>query len=508
MNIKRGGAKTLLASALFLLFAFSAARFSFFYRLLHGQNQKLNFGVSRVARRPSAARASGRLFPIVEELEKKLRKNPGSIPLLKEYADALYFHGETNKALNEYRKALSLYPDDSMRDYIHALMGEIFQEQEDFEKAMNEFEKASDFYLQGNLQEMLGHMDEAKLLYKKELDAHPDHVLAQKELFRLEHEEESPERLIQWMFDAPAAVSFSGTQVSTSFWEKHSQTIVAKVVHEAPAVYHVEYISPKSLRGHVLVNEGVQFFHYKPFEQTWVQEFPPEDDEEGSVFEPDEDEINTPLILKNFFLRMLPDERVAGRKCLVMQLLPKHKSLPRKTLWLDKAHGIVLKWEKRDAESRPVLLSEFTQIRFLPARDSRKNTGAVKKKSRRNNPPPPVMDEIVSVFRMKESVPATLALGFKLQNAKMTSGSAKQKTAHIDYSDGMNAVSFFIQKTGKISERSGVKIVKFKNTKARFYSKPHANLLTWAAEDKTFTLVSGIPQDCMISLFKSLSSLQ
>ncbi len=428
-------------------------------------------------------------------------KNPDDPLLRKKYADVLYFHGKAGKALQQYNKALSLSPDKNTQDYIHALMGEIFQEREDFEKAMEEFEKADDFYLQGNLQEVLGHLEDAKQLYKKELDVHPDHILAHKELFRLEHKEEDPGLLIQWMFEAPSGVSFSGTQVSTSFLGKHPQTIVAKVSHEAPSVYHIEYTSPKALRGHVFASEGMQFFHYNTYDESWEKEVALDEDDFFT-----EGEANTSLIQKNFSLRMLPDERVAGRRCLVLQFLPGHKNLPRKTLWLDKVYGIVLKWEKKDAESHPLLLSEFTQVRFLPSHDkllqeTKKINGG--KKQHETD-----AGKIALLFRMKNPVPETLPFGFELQDMKIASGERKQKIAHVDYSDGINEVSLFIQE--KTKERAGenAKVVKFKNAEAHLYRKPNAYLLTWTAHDKTFTLVSGLPQDCMITFFKTLSSLQ
>lgn len=148
---------------------------------------------------------------------------------------------------------------------------------------------------------------------------------------------------------------------------------------------------------------------------------------------------NTELMLKNYRLRQMRVEPIAGRKCVMVSIEPRYPGNPRKLVWLDVKTGLPLKTEVY-TPGGDVERSIFLNIQFRP----RLNTSLFRL------PPNAVRDEspVVSAdFEVVEVLESGYPPGYRLVETSVRRVAGGHVVAFQRFSDGLNTLTLLESRT-------------------------------------------------------------
>jgi negative regulator of sigma E activity len=222
---------------------------------------------------------------------------------------------------------------------------------------------------------------------------------------------------------AERAHSYRGTRVSRMFFPRYSITAVAAVVHQRPATTRVEYRSPSSIEGTVVLQIGAQRWRRASGDRFWQRAAAPPEPE---AFD---------LLTRNYDLRVDQGPQVvAQRDCSLLLINPRHKGNPSKRMWIDRGTGLVLRTELLNWKQQHISISAFRDIQIDP-----NLTDALPLLA------PPRQAQIAprrTVLGFQPSSPAYIPPGYVSTGTDvMTLG--KFTAAHLHYTDGLNTISLF-----------------------------------------------------------------
>jgi len=144
-----------------------------------------------------------------------------------------------------------------------------------------------------------------------------------------------------------------------------------------------------------------------------------------------------PLLLRNYQVVATGMETVAGREVQGYLIRPKRPGNPSKRIWLDRESGLMLKSALRNWEGKPVVESEFRQIKIgrnLPEAASQC----------RLPPEPAPAPHPRPRLDFTPVQPSYLPAGYQYQGQEVIMARGRP-TAHLRYSDGLNTISLFEQ---------------------------------------------------------------
>lgn len=134
---------------------------------------------------------------------------------------------------------------------------------------------------------------------------------------------------------------------------------VLRVTHGPGDRRRQEVMAPAGMRGEVIVDNGKTRWHHSP--RTSQVDIAPS---ELSYKRP---ALSARLLERNFRLRVLRKESVAGRPTTVVDVLPRHVGRPSQRLWMDEATGLPLRVERHSPQGGMISSSEFRSIQ-VPAK--------------------------------------------------------------------------------------------------------------------------------------------
>jgi len=136
-------------------------------------------------------------------------------------------------------------------------------------------------------------------------------------------------------------------------------------------------------------------------------------------------------------------ERVAGHECQLIVLQPKDKLRYGHRLWIDTDTGMLLRSETLNTKSEPIQQFEFTRIRIGGKIDHSELTPRFLARSRAwhvENSGAVATNLEALGWTIKPELP-----GFKKMAEMMRTQGGSSKVGHVIYSDGLAAVSVFIE---------------------------------------------------------------
>jgi len=222
---------------------------------------------------------------------------------------------------------------------------------------------------------------------------------------------------------AERAHSYRGARVSRMFFPRYNVTVVAGVIHQRPATTRVEYLSPSSIEGTVVLQVGAQRWRRASGDRLWQRAAAPPEPE---AFD---------LLMRNYDLRVSPGTQpVAQRDCSLLLIDPRHKGNPSKRMWIDRGTGLVLRTELLNWKQQHISISAFRDIQIDP------NLADVLPLLA-----PPRQAQIAprrTAFGFQPVHPTYIPPGYVSRGADpMTLG--KFTAAHLRYTDGLNTISLF-----------------------------------------------------------------
>ncbi len=195
--------------------------------------------------------------------------------------------------------------------------------------------------------------------------------------------------------------------------------------------YRIEYLSPKNLRGTVLISDGKKRWRIVKGKAMWgleVDELTPE---------------RLDLLSKNYRLTVLGSTAVLGRKAWQVAISPKVKGKPHHKFWLDAEHGIILKGEISDERDVPIAFMSVTELKFLNPKEVSHRLFATPVKVAATKS----QKQLTKVQAQNEwslNLPDSLPFGFLLERVEEVELPKNLRTLHAVYTDGLTKISLFV----------------------------------------------------------------
>jgi sigma-E factor negative regulatory protein RseB len=164
-------------------------------------------------------------------------------------------------------------------------------------------------------------------------------------------------------------------------------------------------------------------------------------------------------VLDAYDVRAIGTDRVAGFDAQVIMLVPKDGYRFAFQIWYDKKTGLLLRAQTLDAKGQVLEQIAFSQLSFSVAYDHRTVANGLRDMSGWNVVHPPL--DSVDMAAEGWVVPQTIA-GFhairelRRPMAAREAGAAPIQVDQAVYSDGLSAVSIFVEPVGKSDRKEGI----------------------------------------------------
>lgn len=265
--------------------------------------------------------------------------------------------------------------------------------------------------------------------------------------------------VLQKAQEADRHVSYRGMKTAVIYTSRSPITSTLKVVHLKPDLTRTEYFTPAALAGIIMIQDGDDIWKFNPRQDVWEHFCA------GARISPETIKNNA---LKNYNLRIVGTDHVAGRPAYVVHATPR-RSGDNIRMWVDKQHFLIVGTQVESSAGKIVNSSRFTSIDFNPGDilpSAFKVTGKVKSSSTK----PCGKFDIVR--------PKYVPKGYRLLGAAWMSVKG-HSCAHLQYSNGANTISLFERQCSE--QKPGL------TAGGKF-----TNILSWARDGISYTLIGNI----------------
>ncbi|MBO2455091.1 hypothetical protein J4573_48955 [Actinomadura barringtoniae] len=317
--------------------------------------------------------------------------------------------------------------------------------------------------------------------------------------------ESDPEavRLLEAATKAARQVPYEGTQFLTTWGHKGSTTSLVRVAHTPGAGTYFDAGEPVQ-RGTAPVS-GPSRTGGSTAERTYQAD--------SSVGRSALIGFTTEmlaLLTRNYSLVRAADASVCGRQARVIEARRSNGTAAGR-FWVDSETGLMLHRELLDAGGRSVAATGFRELRIArPARDTRVALRGGRSVGESTVPvvtASPWEDrlasgDLASLRRSGWRIPDALPEHFKLYDARRDT---KADTVHLSYTDGLSAVSVFVQRGGAVdrSRMNGWQRTR-DDGKTIFRRDSLQHWAVWSGDGYVYTVLTDAPQDTADSVIDAL----
>ncbi len=310
----------------------------------------------------------------------------------------------------------------------------------------------------------------------------------------------SAESLFVQVLRADDLFPYRGRQFTT-YW-RTGRALEVLVFHRPMDDRRIQFLNPESVRGRLLVSDGLQEWDYEPRGVLRHRRLSP-----GAL--DDDDLLSYTLLRVNYLLAVDPKPRtIADRKTYVVTIKrPQGQTLARR-FWIDRGSGLILKREIYGEDGRLAVTVGFSDITYHAALPPALfNLSALAKTTRVAELPTAETAVPLSALRSQlagtASAPASLG-GYRLVGAAMTKIGSRP-VLHLRYSDGLNLVSVFEQRRTQPARPTlvpaGLRVISLGATPVHVGHRASLTTLNW----DTPTLNTTLMGEMGLSTLKSLA---
>jgi hypothetical protein len=326
---------------------------------------------------------------------------------------------------------------------------------------------------------------------------------------------------------AESTVDYVGKRMVIRWLPFGSIVSEERIIHQAPSTHIMELLTPVDRMGPERGRDKDDKPDNKNIdERNRMRRMPPPPPRE--LRNPEEVwSEDTQLLLRNYTVDVAFGEPIAGQNTYLLMINPKVDARPRKKVWFDTQHYIILRMEHYDITGKLKALSVYTTIDYDSASVAQqlkqyleKEQGRGPRRSR------PYQSEEISIAEAEKQLGAKLPqpfsylpVGFQLQSTSMVAFRGNP-SIHFRYTDGLTAFSLFVSKVSNESEErqprpeqedrfGGVKpkTVVVKNTTISIIDQGHIRILRWEVNNLRFVLIGEeLSQEEMVKVAESLIS--
>lgn len=279
----------------------------------------------------------------------------------------------------------------------------------------------------------------------------------------------------------------------------NGQTIV-RVRHGAGDRRRQEFVAPPRMKGDLIVDNGMTLWHFSP--RTQKVELSPTRQWADRV--PD----RLRLLSRNYQMKVLGREKVAGRPTHVVELQPTHAGRPSQRLWLDQVHGVPLRVERRSARGQLLERSEFSEIAFPEAMDPAQfqlelPANAAVTTSVRLLASGRTFADLPEPLPFPARLPGFLPAGFEALDVHLFE-SKGVKSLHCRLSDGLTTLSLFMTDRVHHPELEKAREIDLSpGRKAHLIEQSGRRMLCWSDARNGYAMIGELPEGELLKVARS-----
>ncbi len=303
----------------------------------------------------------------------------------------------------------------------------------------------------------------------------------------------SVEQVARHAMLAAQIVDYEGTKVLSVLRGALMETVTVSEAHKRPNRMRLEFLSPEGVAGRVVVDDGVQTWHYEPRLHVVIQG--------PSLGAPIE--VPSQAWLERHTVMLLGTEQVIGRSTVVLNVKPREGRGERR-LWIDRTTGIALRTEERDPADGLVATTYFTRISHGLNFPDAMFRPRIPAGARVISPTEPArlltsLPALQKAVGFRIDAPQRLPGGFALVGGEPVAG-GPLVAAHLRYSDGARALALFIAPAARLGPPGRGQVVPGLGSASRAIGWGATRLVQWESRGMRLTLVGHLPLEDLVAI--------
>jgi len=318
-------------------------------------------------------------------------------------------------------------------------------------------------------------------------------------LFTFPLSAEENEHILNSSLDAHLQVNFEGIGETWFYTPHHKFSFITKVIYQKPDFMYIEYLEPPQAKGEIIIDDGEKRFEYLP-QKDEVKVLP---------------SLNCPkietrrkkalkIMLANFKISLLSQEKILGRTAYVLYLSPKNSISPSLKLWIDKETYLTLRREKYNPHGELVFFFRYIEAKFNRYFPRKELYDKIPKIPSIQKEPPllPYYDqqEIADKAGFPIFFPKYLPSGYVFQRAELIK---KESSVKLIYTNGLETIVLFQRPQIKIMMRRH-RWMMFDNMRIRYKIGHYGSSLVWNRQGRTFILIGDLPLEELKKIVQSI----
>lgn len=310
-----------------------------------------------------------------------------------------------------------------------------------------------------------------------------------------------PASILRTLLRAPALIDYEGTKVISTVRGRTAETVTMLEAYKRLGKLRLEFLSPESVSGRLVVDDGVSSWQYEPAMHLVVR---------GPSFvsghgRPERAEE----ILRGYGVRVLGREEVIGRDTVVVGLAAGRSGSHRR-LWIDEATGVPLRTEERDTRGEIVFVSYFSRISYslnLPPAlfQFRQPAGARVVAFHLTGDPVATPSELLGRARSPAVVPVLLLGRYRFRDGRIARHGAFSATVAA-YSDGISVLTVFQTPSSRMAFPEVGDPVAPGLGSARFLDLGYFRVVLWQRGGMNFAVLGNVPGTVLLQAADELNA--
>ncbi len=307
--------------------------------------------------------------------------------------------------------------------------------------------------------------------------------------------------VIKAVVAAPALVDYEGTKVITAVRGPHVETVTVLESHKRPGSLRLEFLSPESVGGRMIVDDGTTAWQYEPSLHTVIQG--------PSLGAAAGDAGRVGEALAQYRADVIGAEEVIGRDTVVLELAPSTLGLSRR-FWVDRATGVILRTEERTPREGVVFSAFFTRISYslnLPAALFTFRLPAGARSFSFYLTGDPIADPRGLQQRAGFPVlaPVALPMGYRFQHGNVARF-GPVSAATVTYSDGVSKLTLFQTPTSRMALPQSGEPIRLHRSNGRFLDLGYLRILMWESRGLRLAAVGTLPVTALATIADAVNS--
>lgn len=316
--------------------------------------------------------------------------------------------------------------------------------------------------------------------------------------------------VVKMMLAAPTLVDYQGTKVVTAVRGTRAETVTILESYKRLGRLRLEFLSPESVGGRLIVDDGVTAWQYEPSLHMVIRG-PSFVEARGGLARAAE-------VMLRYRATVAGIEEVIGRETILLHLASQAGG-SRRRYWVDRANGVVLRAEERDDRGELVYTSFFTRISYglnLPSALFRFNfpAGARFFSFYLSGDPVRTPRDLVREARFEIVAPATLWRGYHFRDGTVAHYGAFTAAA-TTYTDGVHVLTVFQTLSSRMAFPSIGARVRLSGaspgaraSEARLLDLGYFRILTWQARGLNFAVAGSVPAQALAAVANELNAVK